>query len=512
MKAKASVDYICRSFRKRIGMFADQEEHNIDQQAQQFAWMWLVDKERLSPLAEKVWVTSKDEKVCRGLRTDARARGSGSTSSSSPTAGSLWTPGVHPNCRCWVRLLSHPWMAETSKRFRPFGKAETWNPKEHPRGGDPENPGRFSAKARSAPRPEAQPVAEREPEDMSALQRFLDQAEHQARLEAVLDPPLEPKAVLEPLETKATLSSLQGKATLAPASLGTKATLGTPVKAQLGQATEAKATLTTRAAERVKLQFTPEQRHWMEQDTIQAFLRYDEAARRKPRAPEPNKRKRRKTILLTDEKGAPQPVYYIAGPWEFDQTDRIELHDEMEFMTNGEQAAYMAGQEFDQNVNDTAERIVDNAENKITQTFGDGRKFEATIDDGDVYDVVGWAAYQNQVEDTDWTGDQQVNVTWKEVDSDDMPVPTARSTPARRSSPRSPRSGTWSRACSRSRCWCSPRATSPSGVEPTRSTSSPGTATTPGSPPGGTRCARPTRSRSGTPSRSRSWIWSRRTR
>ena len=58
------LDYVARSFRKRIKIFADQEEHNIDQQAQQFAWMWLVDKGRLNADAEKIWITAHDEKVC----------------------------------------------------------------------------------------------------------------------------------------------------------------------------------------------------------------------------------------------------------------------------------------------------------------------------------------------------------------------------------------------------------------------------------------------------------------
>jgi len=420
LKLKQRVlDYIGTSVRRRSRLFATQEAHNISQQAQQIAWMWLQDNGKISPNSQKIWITARDERVCPQCGPMHGVKVLLSNRFRLPNGTEVYVPGMHPNCRCEVRLLSHPWMGETSKRLHPFGKAETWNPKEHPRGGDPENPGRFSAKARSAPRPEPIPVAEREAEDMSALQRFLDQAEHQARLEAVLDAPVEPKAALAPLETKATLSPVQGKASLAPVSLGEKAVLGTPEKAQLGQVTEAKATLATPAAERAKLRMSPQERHWMEQDTIAAFLAYDEAARRKPRAPEPNKRKRRKTILLTDEQGNPQPVYYIAGPWEFDQTDRIELHDEMEFMTNGEQAAYMAGQEFDQNINDTAERIVDNAENKITQTFGDGRKFEATIEENDVYDVVGWSAYSEQKDEEVYASDGTFTVLWKEVDSED---------------------------------------------------------------------------------------------
>ena len=139
--------YVDRSFTSRTRKMARQEEHNIDQQAQQFAWMWLQDKGRLSDKAQKLWITAKDERVCsvcgplHGKRVLVNSR-------FRTAQGEFWTPGLHPNCRCVVRLLEMR-----------FSKADDWNPKEHPRGGDPENKGRFSVRARTRPVKERQVIA-----------------------------------------------------------------------------------------------------------------------------------------------------------------------------------------------------------------------------------------------------------------------------------------------------------------------------------------------------------------
>jgi hypothetical protein len=409
-----ALDYIGTSVRRRSKLFATQEEHNISMQAQQVAWMWLQDKGQLSPAAEKVWLTARDERTCKVCAPMHNVRVLLSERFTLPNGTKIYVPGVHPNCRCETRLLDHPWKAETSKSFstaRLISKADPWDPKEHPRGGDPENPGRFSAKARSAPRPK--PVAERED---TGLQEFLDTAAKEAQrqahaeaLEAFLDPPLEPKTKIGVTEPRIRIGTEQ------------KIKVGTEAKTQIGAGTTVPK-IGIKPTERTKVGLRPEQKTLVSADTQKMFVAYDERAKRVPRAPEPNKRLKKKTVLTKDSDGNLQPVYYIAGPWEeIDQNGNIELHDEMEFMTNGEQAAYMAGQEFDQNINDTAERIIDNAENKITQTFGDGRKFEATVEEGDVYEITGWAAYQN-VADVDWQGDQIAHVTWKEVDAADNVV------------------------------------------------------------------------------------------
>lgn len=137
IKAKARA-YIDKAFTSRMRRLSDQEEHNIDEQAKQFAWMWLQDKGRLSPNAQKLWITAKDERVCpvcgplhgQKVKVNERFR---------TKDGEFWSPGLHPNCRCVIRLLEHR-----------FSKAATaladWDPREHPR----DQVGRFSTKARTA--------------------------------------------------------------------------------------------------------------------------------------------------------------------------------------------------------------------------------------------------------------------------------------------------------------------------------------------------------------------------
>ena len=57
-------NYVDRSFTTRVRKLSEQEEHNIDEQAKQFAWMWLQDKGRLTERAQKIWITARDERVC----------------------------------------------------------------------------------------------------------------------------------------------------------------------------------------------------------------------------------------------------------------------------------------------------------------------------------------------------------------------------------------------------------------------------------------------------------------
>ena len=333
-----ALDYIGTSVRRRSKIFATQEEHNISQQAEQIAWMWLQDKGKLTPAAEKVWITARDEKVCKICGPMHNTRVLLSERFTLPNQTKIYVPGVHPNCRCTVRLLDHPWNVAGT-----VTKAD-WDPQEHPRGGDPENAGRFSAKARTA-RPK--PVAEAE--DLAEFQQFLDQAAAQTETQPLAhDEALEvlglvdvPKAVLAPLEAlapKPTLSS-SAKAVLGPKAQLASSQPQLAPKAVLGEASQAKARLEPRARAKI----TAYERHWMVSDTEKAFLAYSEQARRKLQVPQPNKRVRRGTKWVTDDMGNPQPMYYVAGPWEApDHNGRIELHDEMEFTGNAKRAADMS--------------------------------------------------------------------------------------------------------------------------------------------------------------------------
>ena len=82
--------------------------------------MWLQDKGRLTAKAQKMWITANDERVCpvcgplHGQKVLVSEQ-------FHTKEGSFWTPGLHPNCRCTVRLLENTF-------------AKSWEEKQHPRG------------------------------------------------------------------------------------------------------------------------------------------------------------------------------------------------------------------------------------------------------------------------------------------------------------------------------------------------------------------------------------------
>jgi hypothetical protein len=132
LKSRARA-YIDKAFTQRTRKLSRQEEHNIDEQAKQFAWMWLQDKGRLNKKAQKLWITAKDERVCP-VCGPLHGKKVGINERFMTKEGGFWSPGLHPNCRCVVRLLEHT-----------FSKADEWNPKLHPRGYH----GRFGTKTRT---------------------------------------------------------------------------------------------------------------------------------------------------------------------------------------------------------------------------------------------------------------------------------------------------------------------------------------------------------------------------
>lgn len=132
--------YVDKAFTGRVKKLSTQEQHNIDQQAQQYAWMWLQDKGRLSERAQKMWITARDERVCKVCGPLHRQK-VGINERFRTSQGEFWTPGLHPNCRCVVRLLENRF---TVAKALMAAELNEFN-QEHPRG----EGGRFSTKART---------------------------------------------------------------------------------------------------------------------------------------------------------------------------------------------------------------------------------------------------------------------------------------------------------------------------------------------------------------------------
>jgi hypothetical protein len=135
IKARART-YVDRAFTTRIRKLSRQEEHNIDEQAKQFAWMWMQDKGRLSQKAQKLWITAKDERVCK-VCGPLHGKKVGVNERFKTAQGEFWSPGLHPNCRCVVRLLENRFTKSLA------GTALAEFNEEHPRAPD----GRFGYKS-----------------------------------------------------------------------------------------------------------------------------------------------------------------------------------------------------------------------------------------------------------------------------------------------------------------------------------------------------------------------------
>ena len=135
--------YIAKSFKQRLKIFATQEAHNLSEQASQVAWMYMVENGQMEPTVEKIWITAKDEKVCKTCGP-LHGKVMPVTEQFHTSDGqNFWVPGVHVNCRCKV-----PDPAPTQNQVQPISKAGIsyidWQPDEHPRLGD----GRFRTKTR----------------------------------------------------------------------------------------------------------------------------------------------------------------------------------------------------------------------------------------------------------------------------------------------------------------------------------------------------------------------------
>jgi hypothetical protein len=404
------LDYIGTSVRRRSKVFATQEQHNISQQAQQIAWMWMQDKGQLTPAAEKVWITARDEKVCpqcgpmHGVRVLLADR------FRLPNGTEVYVPGMHPNCRCQVRLLDHPWKRETSSREASEVTKADWDPKEHPRGGDPENRGRFSAKARSA-----RPVAEQE--RYSAFQRFLDTAAEQLETQPVIEPVTRP--VIEPKpkvviddRPKLVISDPEVVINDRP-----PVVIDDPAKPMLGDLTRPMI-----ADERVKPEFraSPRQRLMIAADTQKTVLRGLAEVRTQLAQAGPTPQRHKDTIRL-DRPGGPGPMFYVAAPWEMSETEHqgdglIDLNTEMEFgqsqqlreETQEDAIAREAREYFDNTLTAEADSIWENEENYIYRTDQNGTRLRALVPQDYLYDVVAAAAWN----EPGGPGDDEIKIQW----------------------------------------------------------------------------------------------------
>lgn len=189
---REAAKFIVRSLTQRYKNISDQEVHNITEQGKQLAWIWQLSKGDLPAQAEKMWLTAKDERVCpvcgplHGVKVPLAGQ-------FHTDEGDFYSPGIHPNCRCQLRLMPNTFQVQKDLSG---GVLVEFN-REHPR----DEHGQFSAVARHHDRwtrvreREFQPqfeakhqrtmVEDREPEreQLTALQRMIDTQLHDPVLE-----------------------------------------------------------------------------------------------------------------------------------------------------------------------------------------------------------------------------------------------------------------------------------------------------------------------------------------
>jgi hypothetical protein len=114
-------NYIAKSVADRLDVFQRQEAHNLDMQAQQVAWLWLSEKGHIPENTTKMWLTARDEKVCKICGPMHRKKVGVREKFTLPNGDELYVPGAHVNCRCEVRLQMNPFEV-TTPEFDRFGK------------------------------------------------------------------------------------------------------------------------------------------------------------------------------------------------------------------------------------------------------------------------------------------------------------------------------------------------------------------------------------------------------
>jgi hypothetical protein len=388
LKARA-LEYIGRSIRNRLKIFSTQEIHNIDQQAQQTAWMWMADKGLLQPDAQKIWITAKDEKVCKVCGPMNGKKVGVTEQFKLPDGSMIYTPGVHPNCRCYVRLQN---LVRPQPELTIAKADDDWDPKEHPRGGDPQNRGRFS---RISARPQ---VADRGREVIS--RDVITPA-----LEHVEEEEVEPTPVIEtaPELSIPKMGALSMPTVAMPPTLSAAPVLNMSSPALDMSAptlnTSSKPELSTRE-DRPTLQL-PEKRLVL-QDTKQVLAGL--------RMPERRTVRHRDTIKLG------KPVYTILEPYTIGNADRIDITEDYMFTPDESDVANTAYEMFDSNIEMIAEDINFTYGNKIEKAYvasdGERMKVSAEISVEDAWDIVNTVAWKSDRE-PEWVGDRiTIPVKW----------------------------------------------------------------------------------------------------
>ena len=367
------TNYIAKSLHQRTDTFVKQETHNITMEAQQTAWMWMVKNNQLSELAEKVWLTAKDERVCPTCGPMNGKHVSVLDRFVIPDGQKLYVPGVHVNCRCRVRLV------QGQKAL--IGKAERFDPREHPRDAD----GQFSRKTRAR----EYRVADRKPDE--DFQRLLDQMFVEPVEEAE-----EKREIKAPREIKARREIVAPRQIQAPRGLQRRAIESTRIPISMREKRE--------ILSRTSRDITAEVKSILDRLPT-------------PASPSPY----RPTVIIgaTERNPKGYPVYAVVGNEELDPHGNIYLTKDTYFTTDSSAAAFKAGEEVIERIGEAAASFNDNGGVIIDEV----NDLHAYVDDWHALGAATYMAYEGRTADPDHTGNERLILNWLDEHGDPIGAP-----------------------------------------------------------------------------------------
>jgi hypothetical protein len=375
VKARARL-YIDRSLTQRVKKLAKQEEHNIDEQAKQFAWMWMQDKGQLTEKAQKMWITAKDERVCP-VCGPLHGKKVGINDQFKTAEGVFWTPGLHPNCRCVVRLIENRF----SKNLQ-GGQLVAFN-ELHPRA----EHGRFGTKTKPARTTTIDVDTEFDRIISAPVLKPTGHLTYYAPPQAEA----EPDHALD--QQFASLVEAQ------PKTQGFTSVWGSPLEKREFQAL---------ATEQIQ---DPEPRIDFTVDLAVEL--------RRQLATDP-KLKQFKTATIP----LGQPAYAVITPDQLDNGDikRIRLNHGIEFKTDEIAAAQEAGEYIQRTVERRIDEMVDHGARVEMQDERSGLWYHANLSPNDVHRVAEWYAnsatsHWHEDYDSNFIGDDSIAMDW-ELDDD----------------------------------------------------------------------------------------------
>lgn len=363
-------EYIGQSLRQRLSIFATQEAHNLDQQAQQMAWLWMQKNGQISESAEKVWLTARDERVCatcgplHGKRAKVGDR-------FEVKGQQFWTPGLHTNCRCEIRLVD----VEAARSY--FGKADSWYNDEYKRTSD----GRFASVRAKL-------------EEQAKNPRFAvkERTGDVDGFQSLLDTMFEEKVEEKPVATSKPKAVSRVKAISKPKAVSRpKAESKTDEKAS---ATSARVTAGSRRTKVESSQMLVRSR----QTAVQASVL---EAVRALKATTPPVKGEKQTSTIRNTVKLPRPVYAAIPGYMLDTDGQLLLDETIEFYDDEHRVAMWASEMFNDEISNTVEQIYDQ-DPPTTLIEYEGEMVPARVAEEDVWELVGNTAWEFNTEDPDW--------------------------------------------------------------------------------------------------------------